>query len=94
MRIQKAYDISVEGYPYEGKLWVTARINPALATEGVTAEAWLEKDGLHFYAAVAAPDGSTRVEVHVVGDPDKPTDVGVRAALELRRLAKERGVSY
>jgi hydroxymethylbilane synthase len=56
--------------------------------------AWLEDGLLHFYAAVASPDGSKRVEVHVVGDPDKPTQVGVEAALELRRRAREEGIKY
>lgn len=26
-RVMKAYDVAVEGYPYEGKLWITANVN-------------------------------------------------------------------
>jgi len=26
-RVIKAYDVAVEGYPYEGKLWITANVN-------------------------------------------------------------------
>jgi hydroxymethylbilane synthase len=56
--------------------------------------AWLDRGELHFYAAVASPDGSRKVEVTVMGDPDRPAQVGVEAALELRRKAKEAGVEY
>lgn len=56
--------------------------------------AWIENGVLHFYAAVASPDGSRKVEVHVEGDPDKPAAVGVEAALELRRRAREVGIEY
>ncbi|ABM80687.1 hydroxymethylbilane synthase [Hyperthermus butylicus] len=57
------------------------------------AYAELRGNTLYFHAALASPDGSRRVEVRVEGDPDKPTQVGLEAAFELRRLAAREGIS-
>lgn len=53
---------------------------------------WLEKGSLKFYAAIASSDGSKKAEVLIEGDPSSPETVGVLAALELHRRAKEVGI--
>jgi hypothetical protein len=40
-RVMKAYDITAEGYPYEGKLWVTANIGGLGKVDGVVARSQL-----------------------------------------------------
>ena len=41
-RVKKAYDVSVEGYPYEGKLWITANVSGlANAPQGLVARSRL-----------------------------------------------------
>ena len=41
-RVKKAYDVSVEGYPYEGKLWITANVSGlAKAPQGLVARSRL-----------------------------------------------------
>ena len=44
-------------------------------------------------AAVASPDGSKRVDVVMEGDPERPTQLGVNVALELRTKAKSAGIT-
>jgi len=53
----------------------------------------LENDALVVEAAVASPDGSRVARVRVEGDPERPAQVGIDAALELRAAARREGVS-
>ena len=46
-----------------------------------------------FHAAAAEPDGSKVVRVTVEGDPERPAQLGVDAAFELREKASEAGVT-
>ena len=57
------------------------------------AYAWIEKGTLYMHAAVASPDGSKRVDVTVEGDPERATQLGVDAALELKAKAKSAGIA-
>ncbi len=51
------------------------------------------RDGtLIFKAAIASPDGRKKVTITVEGDPDRPADVGVRAAEILKRRARDEGI--
>lgn len=52
----------------------------------------LEEDTLVIEAAVASPEGSKVARVRVEGDPERPAQVGVDAALELRAAAKRNGI--
>jgi len=57
------------------------------------AYAWIEKGILYMRAAVASPDGSKRVDVVMEGDPERPTQLGVDVALELRAKARSAGIT-
>ena len=57
------------------------------------AYAAIENGDLVVRAAVAEPDGSKAVWVEARGDPERPAQVGVDAALELRSKAEKEGIS-
>ena len=52
----------------------------------------MEAGELVLTAAVASPDGSSSVWVEARGDPERPAQVGVDAALELRSKAARAGI--
>jgi len=53
----------------------------------------IEGGDLVLRAALASPDGSRAVWVEARGDPERPAQVGVDAALELRSMAARHGIS-
>ncbi len=56
LRVIKPYDIAVEGYPYEGNLWVTANVVGLSGTpHGLVARSRLLRDG-KVYGSCAAAD--------------------------------------
>lgn len=52
----------------------------------------LEAGDLVIEAAVAAPDGSETAHIETRGDPERPAQVGIDAALELRAAASRAGI--
>ncbi|KSW12003.1 porphobilinogen deaminase [Pyrodictium occultum] len=59
----------------------------------IGAYAWVEGGSLRIHAAAASPDGSKRVDVELKGDPERPAQLGVDAALELRARAAAAGIA-
>lgn len=53
---------------------------------------WVEGNTIKFHAALLDPEGKKRVDVEVEGDVEKPELVGIEAAEELKRKAKEVGL--
>ena len=52
----------------------------------------VEAGDLVLTAAIASPDGSSAVWVEARGDPERPAQVGIDAALELRSKAAKAGI--
>ncbi|HIP65580.1 MAG TPA: hydroxymethylbilane synthase [Pyrodictium sp.] len=53
---------------------------------------WVEGSTIKFHAALLDLEGRKRVDVEVEGDVEKPELVGIEAAEELKRKAKEAGL--